>query len=1007
MKRRTWLVALAWLLAAGASPAAAQRQITGSVVSEANEPLVGAEVRIAGTTRGVRTGADGSFTLAAPAGDVRLAVSRLGYNSREVTVPGSQSTVTVRLQPAVLALDALVVTGQATTVARRNLANAVASVSGEELTRAPAQTVDQALQGKIPGAVISANSGAPGGGIQVDLRGVSSINASADPLWVIDGVVMSNVSIASGQNAITQAIDGDDASVQDNPVNRIADLNPEDIESVEVLKGASAAAIYGSKASNGVIIVTTRRGRSGTPRISVRQRLGYYELANTIGTRRFSLDDALDLYAPPPSSTGTAADSATWRENQARITGLYGDGTHYDHERQLAGNRELGTETSLSVSGGSVDGNTRYYASGLVMNEPGVIGGTGYGKQSMRVNLDQALGRGIDVSLNTNLLHSRSGRGLTNNDNRSVSYYMVLSGTPGFVDLRAQNGVFPFNPFGPSNPLQTAALLTNNEEVWRFIGSGSVRVPLLERNAQSLRLVFNGGADYFQQDNRLISPAELEFEAQSSQPGTSVLATSDNLNLNGNANLVHVWAPGAWTATTSAGVQYEDRDLNVARIVTHNLVAGQGNVDAGPSPRVFQTRSRVRDLGVFAQEELLMLDNRLLLTAGLRADRGSNNGDPDELFLYPKASASYRLTGLFPAMDELKLRAAYGETGNQPLYGQKFTEMDATNSIGGRPGVVVVGIAGSPDIRPERQREIEGGLDATFWDGRAGVELTGYYQRITDLLLQRTSPPSSGFTQELFNGGELHTRGIEAALTAIPIQRDNLSWTSRTTFYTTRSTIENLPVPSFRTGSFASTALGVFQIEEGKSATQIVGLDGPDGSGGIVERQLGDATPEWKMGFSNELSLGQVSLYGLVDWQHGGDIINLTRLLYDAGGISTDWVPAGAVRTVDQCHPDCSGLERISGFQVFTKQYIEDASYVKLREVSLTWRVPAGLLSRVSGGVESASVELSGRNLVTWTDYTGLDPEVSNFGNQQIARNVDVAPFPPSRSFWLTFNFAF
>lgn len=1010
MSRRTFAAALAWLLAAGAAPLTAQqRQVSGTVLSsERGEPLASARVAISGTSLGVQTGADGRFTIGVAAGDARLTVSRLGYVTREVAVPAGQESVTIRLDASVLSLDALVVTGQATSVARRNLANAVATVSGDELTRAPAQTVDKALAGRIPGATINTNSGAPGGGVQVALRGVSSINAGADPLWVIDGVVVSNVSIPSGQNAVTGAVGGDNASVQDNATNRISDLNPEDIESIEILKGASAAAIYGSKASNGVIIVTTRRGREGAPRVTLSQRLGYYELSNTLGSRRFTLESALATFAPPPSASGTAADTAAWQANRTRVTQLYGDGTHYDHEAQLAGRRSVGRETALGVSGGG--GGTRYYVSGLVMDEPGIIDNSGFQKHSLRMNLDQLVGRGIELSVSTNLLHTNAARGLTNNDNRSVSYYMALSGTPAFVDLQAQGGVFPQNPFAASNPLQTAALLRNDEAVWRFIGSGSARVPVMSGDAFSLRLVMSGGADYFQQRNRLVSPPVLQFEQLGSNPGTSILGNSDNLNLNGNANLVHTWSPGAWTATTSLGLQYEDRDLNVARIITRNLVAGQENVDAGPAPRVFHTRSRVRDLGVFAQEELLMLDGRLFLTGGARVDRGSNNGDTEQYFLYPKASVSYRLPGFAPGLDELKVRLAYGETGNQPLYGQKFTAMNATNNVGGLPGLVVVGAAGSANIRPERQREIEGGFDAAFLDGRAALEATAYYQRITELLLTRTTAPSTGFVSEAFNGGELHTRGIELALNAEPLRGGRVGWSSRTTFATNRSTIEKLPVPPFRTGAFGSTSLGVFQIEEGKSATQIIGRAGIDAQGNIVETQLGDANPQWKMGFGNELTMGRLRLSTLLDWQHGGSVINLTRLLYDAGGISPDWeLPAGVAspRPVNQCYPNCSGQERIGGFGTFTQQYVEDGSFVKLREVSLGWRVPSTLLERAPGRVGAATVTLSGRNLVTWTDYTGLDPEVSNFGNQQIARNVDVAPFPPSRSFWLTFNFEF
>jgi TonB-dependent SusC/RagA subfamily outer membrane receptor len=289
MRKRTWLLALACVLAAGAVPAAAQqqREISGTVVSAANgAPLGGARVNIAGTTRGVNTAANGTFRLSVPAGDVALRASLIGYASQQLTVPAAQSTAEFRLATDALRLDQVVVTGQATSVARRNLANAVSTVQGQDLVeRTPAQTVDKALQGKVPGAQIATNSGAPGGGVQINMRGVNTINGSSNPLWVIDGVVVSDVSIGSGQNAVTKAIVGDSASNQDAPTNRISDLNPQDIASIEILKGASAAAIYGSKAANGVIIVTTRRGRDGRPAVSFSQRVGVSEISNTLGSR--------------------------------------------------------------------------------------------------------------------------------------------------------------------------------------------------------------------------------------------------------------------------------------------------------------------------------------------------------------------------------------------------------------------------------------------------------------------------------------------------------------------------------------------------------------------------------------------------------------------------------------------------------------------------------------------------------------------------------------------------
>jgi TonB-dependent starch-binding outer membrane protein SusC len=394
----------------------------------------------------------------------------------------------------------------------------------------------------------------------------------------------------------------------------------------------------------------------------------------------------------------------------------------------------------------------------------------------------------------------------------------------------------------------------------------------------------------------------------------------------------------------------------------------------------------------------------------VRADRSSANGDPNQFFYYPKAAASYRLPNLLPRADELKLRLAYGETGNQPLFGQQFVSLDATNNIQGLPGIVVFPVAGAPDIRPERTREVETGFDLSLLDGRGRFEFTWYNQDISELLLERTVAPSTGFTSQFFNGGGLRTRGVEVALEALPVQAGAFSWLTRITFSRNRSTITDLPVPSFRTGGFG-TALGAFQIEEGQSATQIVANTWDEQQGAMVIRAVGDANPDFRMGFSNEVTVGSFNLYGLLDWQNGGHVINLTKLLFDFGQNTADFADdpqmVGTLygQAVDQVLT--RGERRIRGFGTETRPYIEDASFLKLREITLAYNLPPRLMGAIPGAVNTAQISLSGRNLFTWTDYTGLDPEVSNFGNQSIARNIDVAPFPPSRSFWLSINLGF
>ncbi|XXF80907.1 SusC/RagA family TonB-linked outer membrane protein [Myxococcaceae bacterium GXIMD 01537] len=937
-------------------------------------PLV--RVIIKGTRHGVETETDGSFSLpGVPMGATTLLISSQDYKDREVVVKADQSELSVALENSFV--EEMVVVGRASELARKHLANSVASVQAEEVNRTPVQTVDQALQGKIAGANIQQNSGAPGGGLQLRLRGVSTINGETAPLYVIDGVIVSDAAVASGIFAVTESVRGSNPSAtQDNQVNRVADLNPNDIESIEVLKGASAAAIYGSKAANGVVIITTKRGRGGEPTVSLTQRLGFFQLANKLGLRQFgSVEEAVEHYGPK------AAD-------------YFQPGKSYDHEQELAGRSPLSNETLASVSGSS--GNTRYFASAMVKNDEGIIANTGYEKQSFRLNLGQKLGDTLEVTASANLLHTLGQRGLTNNDNTGITYHMVMPYMPSFFNAQAgADGLYPKNPFlgSAANALQTADLMRNDEDVWRLIGSTDATWRALQTDNHDLKVLANFGVDRFQQENSLFFPPELTFEQAAGTPGASLFGTTQVYNLNGGANVVHSYRPSdrSLSATTSAGVQFEERALDSVYVVSRNLNAGQQNVNSGTDVNVRQNRTLVRDRGYYVQEEVLALEERLTLVGALRGEQSSANGNQNALFFYPKLAGAYRLTPFHDAINEFKVRLAYGETGNLPRYGQKFSALQAINNVQGNPGLVGSGIAGSPDIRPERQRELEAGVDLLMFGGRMVAELSIYQRNISDLLLQRALPPSTGFTTQIFNGGALRNRGVEAMLQVTPVRGD-LEWTSAATFALNRSLVTDLPVPSFLAGGFG-TGLGAFRIEEGASATQIVGNSGlrEDGTCCVVKK-VGDTEPDFRMSFTNTLRYGQFSMSFLLDWQQGSDVINLTRFIYDDAGASPDYTTAGKQRLADQATN--AGV------------YVEDASFLKLREVTVSYQLPERAYSWIPR-VKSARWSISGRNLLTLTGYSGLDPEVSNFGNQAIARNIDVAPFPPSRSFWTSLDVGF
>src|SRR2546423_6551319 len=385
------------LVAVGAVGASGQaRQITGRVTSATNgEAVAGVNVSVTGAAFAAVTNADGRYAISAPAGGVTLVFRRIAFKRREVQVPAGQNVADAALEADVFNLEAVVVTGQATGIERRNAAIATTNVTGQEASAVPGPSVDRALAGRVPGAIISQNSGAPGGGTQIQIRGNNTVIGNPDPLFVVDGVLYSDASLPTGLFTVTgSSSNRGNGELQDDPVNRLADLNQNDIESIEVLRGAAAASIYGSKAANGVIIVKTNRGKAGKARATVTQRLGFFELQRGPGTRAFSEAEAFDLYATPKDTAEARQDSALVRSYLVN-----GRLPTYDHLSEIAGNKPLAYETSIDVSGGTE--NTRYFLSGSTKRDGGIIQNTFNDRQNLRANVDQSFSDKLQLSLST------------------------------------------------------------------------------------------------------------------------------------------------------------------------------------------------------------------------------------------------------------------------------------------------------------------------------------------------------------------------------------------------------------------------------------------------------------------------------------------------------------------------------------------------------------------------------------------------------------------------------
>jgi TonB-linked SusC/RagA family outer membrane protein len=1003
--KRFWssVITLALLVLVSASAQAQMHEVTGRVTATNGQPLVGVLVAVAGQSTGARTNDRGEFRLQVPTGDITVVARAIGYKRGTQRISSGSSTADFSLEKDVLELEGVVVTGQATSTERRNAATAVAVVSSAALSRVPATSLESALQGKVIGASINMNNGAPGGGGQIQIRGQSSLIGRIEPLIIIDGVAISNATRSNRMAVVTGSLNAG----EENGTNRLADINPNDIESVEILKSAAASAIYGSQATNGVVVITTKRGKEGSPRLNFTQRVGTSALIRKQGSRHFAnLADA--LVAVAGNNEGIAAATAACTATSC---------PYYDYQQELYGHKDPSFESVMSLSGGV--GGTRYYASGSDKQESGIALNTGARRQSLRANIDQAVGQRITISLGSNLLRSFSQRGVSNNDNAFSSPLYGFAYTPAIVDMQAKDalGEYVLNPFAGggtlkgSNPFQTFDEMTSNEDVYRLIFSGRANWAAYSGDKNSLTFSLQGGADRYSNENYIRAPQNLQFQrAGTTQggtfPGTIIQGngTERLTNLSGSA----VWAftPGWVSATTSAGVQLQDRTYNDYNMVGRGLGPQQFVAAGAQNITITDRQERNRTQAAYAQEELLLFGERLNLSGAIRGERASLNGDPTKVYYYPRAAAAYRFASPVRFVDQLKLRTSLGVSGNQPGYGDRFLALTSYGLIGGLPAYGLPATIGNPLIKPERLNEFELGLDGAFFGERMSLEATYYNRKLTDLLVRPQLAPSTGITATTVNGGEMTTKGYEVGLTLVPIQKNDLTWTSRTTWFQSRADITSFPagVQPFTTSSIGGfgNAYGRLRFTPGHTVTTIWGNKIVNGAT-VGNTPLGDANPKYVMSFGNDVSYKSLNFNVLVDYRRGGTISNMTLNLFDEGLNTWDY---------DKPSPDPTVGATLGEYRyeswgggANTAAYLVDGSFTKVREVNLSYQLPARMVSRIRGA-QSGKISLSGRNLFIITPYNGFDPEVNNGGNF-VVRFVDLAPFPPSRSFWLSLDLGF
>lgn len=973
MKKIYWQFSWVFLLLLSVQVAWAQTTVSGRVTDKASgSGLPGVTVIVKGTTIGTTSNVSGEYSLSVPSGSNTLVFSFIGFASQEADINGG--TLDIQLSEDVTNLEEVVVTGLASNIKRSNLANNISTVDAKSLTGTTSgATLDGALYGKMTGVNINSAGGAPGGQTAVRLRGISSLSGNNQPLFIVDGVYISNTQLSNGSSVAS----GANAGREEGGSNRVSDINPEDIESIEVLKGASAAAIYGTRANAGVVIIKTKRGTDGKTQIRFDQDFGFNTIQNFAGRRQFTEATVEAQFGEGEVANFRAAQQA---------------GQIFNYEEELYGEEGFISDSRLSISGGN--DKTKFYFNSSRRDEDGIMKRTGYERTSIRLNLDHKISDDLKIGFSTNYVNSSAARGPVGNENNggfSVGYNLALV-TADWEDLFPdENGNYPDGRFAATNVIFNRDQIDNDEEVNRLLQGIKVDYNLLQKDNLQLKLVANGGLDFFLAKTSVYIPETHQVQ-RSTTNGFISSGGNNSLQYNYQAfAVVDFFTANNISLNGQFGISYLNFESDETINQTTQLVPTQTNAGQGNAFTTFQRLTAEEEFGIIGQGQFNW-DDRVIATAGIRFDKSSLNGDPNKYFAFPRLSVAVNVANFdfwnVAAMNLLKVRVAYGETGSSARFGSLFTPLGAT-SVGGNLGLGLPTVAqnnvsaqlGDTNLEPETSQEIEYGIDMAFLDGRFGLEFTGYQRDVKNLIYPFSSIPiSSGFSNQIRTDFNLRNTGIEIALNANPVTNSFLNWNTTVSWWYNEAKVDELGIGEFQpSGEGFSLTFGSSFIREGETATSLAANIGG------VPTIIGDAAPDFQMSWFNELTIMKnFNLSFLWHWKEGGEVLNLTKLLSDFGGVTAD---------LDEPNVVANPRFATDG----ARAYIEDGTYIRLREIGLYYNIPL----TNAGPLRQARVGVSGKNILTITDYTSYDPETSAFGPSGLSQGIEVTPFPSAKQFYL------
>lgn len=955
------------------------KPIKGIVTDELNTPLPGATILIKTTNKGTTADFDGGFTINAKPSDTLL-VSYIGFAEQEIIV-GAQTNITITLKEDLSVLDEVVVVGYGTTT-KKALTTAVSVVKGKDVVEdKPFTNIETALQGKVSGIQVVTPSGSPGQSAAIRIRGVISLSGSSDPLYVIDGVQVAN----------TEA------------------LNPRDVASASVLKDASAAAIYGAQAANGVVIITTKRG-SGKSKINFAAFAGQNVIANTL--------DVLNA-AQYINSVNTARANA----GLAPISDPNNFQFNSDFQNELYA-PALIQNYDVSVSGGSDKGS--FYISAAFQDEEGTVETTGFKRYSLRFNQDRQIFDAFKISSSVAL--SRTNFNVINDNQRVNQGGVILSAlqTPPNVAVVNPDGTFPANPFQPGfdNPIALVRgedrEFVTNKVLANLTGTYTLPFGLMAKTSL--------GVDHSESKfSRFVDP--FSTSNGRANEGIAEAGTFLNTSLLWENTLDYTLTPikDKLDINFLLGGAIQQREGN-DRFISAASLPGDAIRTIDPATDILSSSERInenRTNSLFFRTKIAYL-NRYFLESTIRRDGSSRFGDNNKFGYFPSISGSWVVSDeqFMENIDWLnlfKIRYGYGFTGNQNIGDNRFQGLFSANAnytINGevRNGIFPSQVANAA-LKWESTEQHNLGIDMSFLKNRINLNFEAYQKNTTDLLIDNPLPITTGFNSATQNIGSVTNKGIEVALNAVLIDTDAITWDIGANFTTNENEVTNINGRVITSG-FVNDQGDVTRIEEGQPVGNFFGFisDGVDPqTGDIIFRDLnddgfiddendrtiiGNALPDYTWGATTNFNYKGVELTLFFQGIQGQDIYNASRLeLENQSGFTNQstsvlnaWTPTNTNTNIPRAvFGDPAGNNRASS------RWVEDGSFIKLREVSLGYNLPKPWIEKL--GMSQFKIYVQGRNLVTWTDYSGYDPEVSRDGSNVLSGGIDYGTYPQVRTF--------